>query len=124
MNQLETLIESQNSANVLMADHIKAIPAAAYYTAIPQLVSRVIHENADTSKIVKRILERVLVKFPAQTMWHLAWLKGSKNNERSAIGAEIFKGAQRVLIKNRQKDAANLLGASDSLFKFLQNLAR
>ena len=107
-----------------MADNMKSIPAAAYYTAMPQLISRVIHNNEDTAKVVKRILERVLIKFPSQAMWHLAWLKGSKNDERSKIGADIFKGAQRVLIKNRQANVANLLKASDSLFKFLQDLAR
>lgn len=120
----EFLISNQNRANVLMADNIKAIPAAAYYTAIPQLASRVMHDDEDTAKIVKRILERVLVKFPPQAMWHLAWLKGSKNNERSAIGGEIFKGAIKVLVKNRQVNVANLLRDSDSLFKFLQDLAR
>jgi serine/threonine-protein kinase ATR len=107
-----------------MADNTKAIPAAAYYTAMPQLISRVIHNNEDTAKVVKRILERVLTKFPPQAMWHLAWLKGSKNAGRAEIGADIFKGAQRVLIKNRQTHVANLLKSSDSLFKFLQDLAR
>ena len=120
----EFLTENQNKANILMADNVKAIPAAAYYTAIPQLVSRVIHNNEDTAKIVKRILERVLAKFPPQAMWHLAWLKGSKNEERKKIGGDIFKGAQRVLIKNRQAHVANLLKASDSLFKYLSDLAK
>ena len=123
-NWSDFLAENQNSANLLMADNTKAIPAAAYYTAVPQLISRVIHNNEDTAKVVKRILERVLTKFPPQAMWHLAWLKGSKNKERSKIGTDIFKGAQRVLIKNRQPQVANLLKASDSLFKFLQDLAR
>ena len=107
-----------------MAENTKAIPAAAYYTAMPQLISRVIHNNEDTAIVVKKILERVLSKFPHQAMWHLAWLKGSKIEERSTIGADIFKGAQKVLIKNRQSHVANLLKASDSLFKFLQDLAR
>ena len=91
---------------------------------MPQLISRVIHDNSDTSHVVRGILVRVLTKFPQQAMWPLAWLKGSKNNERSRIGADIFKGAQRILIKNRQTQVANLLKASDSLFKFLQDLAR
>lgn len=120
----EFLTENQNKANLCMADNTKTIPAAAYYTAMPQLLSRVIHNNGDTAKVVKRILERVLAKYPHQAMWHLAWLKGSKNAERSKIGGDIFKGAQKVLIKNRQTQVANLLKASDSLFKYLQDLAR
>mmetsp|Transcript_3837 Transcript_3837/g.10915 ORF Transcript_3837/g.10915 Transcript_3837/m.10915 type:complete len:159 (+) Transcript_3837:2596-3072(+) len=121
---LKFLTENQNKANVVMAENIKAIPAAAYYTAMPQLISRVIHKNEDTAKVVKRILERVLIKFPQQAMWHLAWLKGSKNEERSKIGGDIFKGAQRVLIKLRQARVVNLLKASHSLFKHLRDLAK
>lgn len=107
-----------------MTNNTKAIPAAAYYTAMPQLISRVIHNNEDTAKVVKRILERVLTKFPHQAMWHLAWLKGSKNRERKAIGADIFTNAQKALIKNRQIQVSNLLKSSESLFKFLRELAR
>jgi phosphatidylinositol kinase/protein kinase (PI-3 family) len=107
-----------------MAKNLKVIPPAAFYTAIPQLVSRVVHRNNETALIVKKILERVLFKFPLQAMWHLAWLKGSKNSDRSRIGEEIFKEAQAVLIKTKHTDMAKILQASSSLFKFLQELAR
>jgi serine/threonine-protein kinase ATR len=118
------LAENQDQINQFMAKNLKVIPPAAFYTAIPQLVSRVVHQNAETALIVKKILERVLFKFPLQAMWHLAWLKGSKNPERARIGEEIFKEAQMVLIKCKHPDMANILQASGSLFKFLQELAR
>ena len=119
------LAKNQDQANALMVNNTKAIPAAAYYTAMPQLISRVIHEDKDTANVVKRILERVLTKFPLQAMWHLAWLKGSSNDKRMNIGKDIFTGAQKALIKNRQTEkVANLLKESDSLFKFLRDLAR
>jgi hypothetical protein len=74
-----------------MANNLKVIPASAFYTAMPQLVSRVIHVDKDTAYVVQGILKRVLVKFPQQAMWPLAWLKGSKKPERLQIGEEIFK---------------------------------
>lgn len=101
---------------------MKGIPAVAFYTAMPQLISRVIHDDEETAMVVKSILQRVLIKFPQQAMWTLAWLKGSRNPERSRIGEEIFKGAQSVLAKNH-KAMSNLLAASHSLFRYLRELA-
>jgi serine/threonine-protein kinase ATR len=51
------LWQKQKAVNYSMANNIKTIPIAAYYTAIPQLVSRLTHDNLETAKIVKKILE-------------------------------------------------------------------
>lgn len=106
-----------------MANNMKAIPQASFYTAMPQLVSRVIHDDKETALVVQGILKRVLIKFPQQAMWPLAWLKGSRNAERLTIGEEIFKDAQRALNKANQKTMYKLLSASSGLFKFLQEVA-
>jgi serine/threonine-protein kinase ATR len=105
-----------------MAKNLKSIPSAAFYTAMPQLISRVVHANNETSLVVQGILLRVLTKFPQQAMWPLAWLKGSRNPERSKIGEEIFKNAQRNLTKT-SKAMHKLLAAAHTLFQFLQDLA-
>jgi serine/threonine-protein kinase ATR len=73
---------------------------------------------------VKKILERVLYKHPEQAMWHLAWLRGSKNEERSKFGEEIFKAAQKVLSNVSQEAMAALIRESGSLFNFLKELAK
>jgi ATP adenylyltransferase/5',5'''-P-1,P-4-tetraphosphate phosphorylase II len=118
-----TLARNQNEANLCMANNMKAIPQASFYTAMPQLVSRVIHDDKETALVVQGILKRVLIKFPQQAMWPLAWLKGSRNAERLTIGEEIFKDAQRALNKANQKTMYKLLSASSGLFKFLQEVA-
>eukprot|EP00934_Nitzschia_sp_Nitz4_P002344 Nitzschia sp. Nitz4//scaffold9_size221794//64787//75082//NITZ4_001337-RA/size221794-augustus-gene-0.161-mRNA-1//-1//CDS//3329560974//2344//frame0 len=120
--QLESLHRIQNQANAFMAGQVKDIPAIAFYTTMPQLISRVTHDNIETSLVVKSILQRVLIKFPQQALWTLAWLKGSVKPERSAVGEEIFKDAQKMLAKNH-KSMSDLLAAAQSLFRFLRELA-
>ena len=90
---------------------------------MPQLISRVIHDNTDTAQVVRRILGRVLTKFPQQAMWPLAWLKGSKDPARAKIGEEIFREAQNTFSKNN-KSFARLLQSAGSLFLYLKELAK
>lgn len=116
------LSRHKNEANACMASNLKVIPAAAFYTAMPQLISRVIHTDKETSLVVQNILKRVLVKFPQQAMWPLAWLKGSKKPERLQIGENIFKEAQKTFDKGN-KSMQKLLAETSSLFKFLKDLA-
>lgn len=105
-----------------MANNLKEIPSASFYTAIPQLVSRVTHHDGDTAIVVYGILKRVLIKFPQQAMWPLACLKGSKQPDRQKIGEKLFKEAQTKLGKIN-KNMQQMLLESPSLFKFLKELA-
>jgi serine/threonine-protein kinase ATR len=105
-----------------MANQVKQIPSVAFYTAMPQLISRVTLDNKDAASVVQRVLQRVLTKFPQQAMWPLAWLQGSKVDERKRIGDEIFDSAQKALGKHH-KSMSRLVGASKSLFDFLRDLA-
>ena len=90
---------------------------------MPQLISRVIHDDEETAMVVQTILKRVLVKFPAQAMWPLAWLRGSRSQQRMTIGEDIFNHAQKGLSKGGNKMMFKLLSSSNSLFKFLKELA-
>jgi uncharacterized membrane protein len=107
-----------------MASNLKKIPPAAFYTALPQLISHLFHEDDDTTMVVKKILSRVLYKFPEQSMWHLAWLTGSTAVERVNIGREVFMEAQNVLLKTNNHVMVSLLRESGSLFKYFRDLAR
>jgi hypothetical protein len=118
------LANAQIEANKVMASNYRRIPPAAFYTAIPQLVSHLFDEGEQTTSVLKKILDRVLYKFPEQAMWHLAWLTGSKIPERSRIGNEIFVEARKVLEKTKNVDMSNLLRESGSLFQYLRDLAR
>lgn len=112
----------QNEANTFMATQVRDIPPIAFYTAMPQLIARVIHDDPETSMVVRSILQRVLVKFPQQAMWPLAWLQGSKIPDRAKIGEQIFQGAEKALAKNH-KHMSVLVRVCKNLFEYLRNLA-
>ncbi len=65
---VSVLREKQKNANDLMTKLAKDIPEHQFYTALPQLMSRIGHRDQITQKIVKTILKRVLTKFPQQAM--------------------------------------------------------
>ena len=57
-------------------------------------------------------------------MWSLAWLRHSIHLDRQKKSDEIFKGAQKMLLKTKNKKMHDVLAASKSLFKFLVDLAK
>ena len=119
-----SLVDAQGEAQALMASNLKKIHPSAFYTALPQLISHLFSEDSDTIMVVKKILGRVLYKFPEQAMWHFAWLTGSKSSERVAIGREIFKDAQKVLLKTNNREMVPLLKDGESLFRYFREIAR
>ncbi len=122
--ETETDSEMQDEANKIVVEYIKRIPAVAYYSALPQLISRIGHGDDDTVTILHLLLKRVLSKFPAQALWHLGWLRHSIHKDRQKKGEEIFKGAQKTLTRNEDMKMHDLLEGSKSLFKFLIDLAK
>jgi serine/threonine-protein kinase ATR len=117
----ETLARKQQDANSVIALNVKSISATSFYTALPQLISRVIHDDEDTARVVREILRRVLTKIPDKAMWPLAWLRGSRDTERAKIGEQIFRDAEATYPEGHKMHS--LLKASSSLFKYLQSLA-
>lgn len=117
------LAERQDEANQFMAKQVKHISSQIFYTAMPQLISRVIHDDLGTALVVRGILRRVLTKFVQQAMWPLAWLMHSRLAERRKIGTSLFKDAEKALLNHNKKNC-QLLVASKGLFSFLQELAR
>lgn len=121
---VKKLEAKQDEANEVMANYVRTIPAISYYSVLPQLISRIGHSDKNTALVVIAILKRVLSKFPAQAMWHLAWLRHSIHPDRQKRGEEIFKTAQKSLLKNEDMKMHDLLDASKGLFKFLIDLAK
>ena len=114
----------QEEVNQFMVTCIKSIPPVAYYSVLPQLISRIGHQDEDTATIVAAILKRQLVKYPAQAMWQLSWLRQSVHDDRRSKGEDMFKVAQKSLRKNEDLKHHDLLGTSKNLILFLINLAK
>lgn len=115
------LSNSQQGANELMARNLKRIPPRAFYTAIPQLISNVLHSDSETGLLVRNILVRLLVKFPLQAMWPICWLRQSKDRKRKTCGEMIFKEA---LTKLENRPPRRVLQSSKSLINYFQKVAK
>jgi hypothetical protein len=87
-------------------------------------VSHLFDDDMETTAVLRKILDRVLSKFPGQAMWHLAWLTGSTNQDRSRVGKDIFAAAKSILERTENSEEATLVKESLSLFKYFRDLAR
>jgi serine/threonine-protein kinase ATR len=108
--------------NVLMK-HSRIIPPHVYYTALPQLISRIKHPDANSAKLVQLMLRQTLAAYPLQAMWSLAWLKNSNSEDRREIVKTVFDGAGRDLGRHGRDDLRKVLLASDSLMGYLKQVA-
>eukprot|EP00804_Cyclotella_cryptica_P008905 CCRYP_012021-RA/>CCRYP_012021-RA protein AED:0.02 eAED:0.02 QI:94/1/1/1/0.87/0.88/9/625/3358 len=117
--------ENQSEVNNLVKSFIPKIPEHLFYTALPQLVSCILHNNEDSSRNVIHILTSVLSKYPCEAMWACNWLRFSKSEEKQKAGEEIFHGAKKALLKIEEgKQMQGMLDASKKLFEFLIQLAK
>lgn len=114
----------QNELTKYLASAHHEIQAQAFYSALPQLISRIMDSNGDLKDVIRSILSRVLGKFPEQAMWPLAWLRQSKDGRRSEMGELIFKEAENHLATQKAQGHFKLLVASKGLHTFLQELAK
>jgi serine/threonine-protein kinase ATR len=131
------LRNKQEEANQLFHEAAARIPSSMFYTATPQLISRLCHPNPHTGLAVQTLLTRVLSKFPGQAMWALAWVRNSLDKTRSSLGNEIFHSAQKSIIgwaaNDKRVDARRkelfdknrkILVASKSLVSYLIDISK
>ncbi|XP_010416834.1 PREDICTED: serine/threonine-protein kinase ATR [Camelina sativa] len=79
----------------LMRGCLKDLPTYQWLTVLPQLVSRICHQNGDTVLMVKNIITSVLHQFPQQGLWIMAAVSKSTVPARREAAAEIIQGARK-----------------------------
>ncbi|KAJ6937213.1 hypothetical protein NC652_011767 [Populus alba x Populus x berolinensis] len=81
----------QSRVMSIMRGCLKDLPTYQWLTVLPQLVSRICHQNEDIVKLVKRIITSVIQQYPQQGLWIMAAsLQGGKR--AAAIIQEAKKG--------------------------------
>ena len=99
----------------------KVMPKHTYYSAMPQLISRITHPNTSTESVVSLILGKVLVAYPKQAMWKLAWLLYSKNEKRKQRAKKIFEYAAKDLHSDTENHG--IIKHSHVFFSWLKAIA-
>jgi serine/threonine-protein kinase ATR len=79
--------------------YIAKLPAYMFYTALPQIVSRITHPNQEVFKLLQTIIYKVVVAHPQQALWSLLAVCTSNQQERRTRGGGVLS----LLIKNNKR---------------------
>ncbi|KAH9002229.1 hypothetical protein EDB86DRAFT_3063350 [Lactarius hatsudake] len=70
---------------------ISGVPAFKWYTAFPQIASRVGHKHDPVFEVLARLISTVIKEFPQQTLWLFASVVKSRNKDREKRGKSILE---------------------------------
>lgn len=74
---------------------LKDLPTYQWLTVLPQLVSRICHQNEEIVKLVKNIIISVVRQYPQQALWIMAAVSKSTVPSRREAAAEIIQVARK-----------------------------
>ena len=74
---------------------LKDLPTYQWLTVLPQLVSRICHQNEEVVRLVKHIITSVLRQYPQQALWIMAAVSKSAVPSRREAAAEIIQVARK-----------------------------
>ncbi|KAJ7639483.1 hypothetical protein FB45DRAFT_977215 [Roridomyces roridus] len=81
---------SYTKLNEAISKAVSQSPVYKWYTAFPQIVSRVGHENEAVYKIVAKLIICVLQEYPKQALWLFTAVVKSTKENREKRGKEIL----------------------------------
>ncbi|KAK7280606.1 hypothetical protein RJT34_25671 [Clitoria ternatea] len=79
----------------IMRGCLKDLPTYHWLTVLPQLVSRICHQNEEIVRLVKLIITSVLRQYPQQGLWIMAAVSKSTVPSRREAAAEIIQAARK-----------------------------
>jgi serine/threonine-protein kinase ATR len=71
--------------------YINKLPAYVFYTALPQIVSRITHQNQEVYKYLNQIILKVVSTHPQQALWSLLAVATSTQTDRKSRGIQILQ---------------------------------
>ncbi|XP_024518074.1 serine/threonine-protein kinase ATR [Selaginella moellendorffii] len=96
--------ESLGSNKIVKAAHVRVmaimrgclqeLPSYQWLASLPQLVSRICHDNEEVVRLVKQIIQSVLQAYPQQALWTMAAVSKSDIPERRSAATEIIQAAK------------------------------
>ncbi|KAF8329612.1 hypothetical protein F5887DRAFT_1183719 [Amanita rubescens] len=76
--------------NEIVSRAIRELPAYKWYTAFPQIVSRVGISNSEAYKHLSKLISRVIEEYPKQALWLFTSVMKSTKDNRSERGRQIL----------------------------------
>lgn len=87
----------------------KSLTALQWYTAFPQIVSRVGHDNKTVFKLLALLIARVIQEYPQQSLWLFVSAVKSTKTHRAQRGRSILDELQVGLLPREAEDNDSLL---------------
>lgn len=103
----------------IMRTCLKELPTYQWLAVLPQLVSRICHQNVEIVCLVKQIITSVLRQYPQQALWTMAAVTKSTVPSRRNAAAEIIEAAKRG---SSQENAVTLFAQFAALIDHLIRL--
>eukprot|EP00850_Spirogloea_muscicola_P000260 SM000001S04662 [mRNA] locus=s1:1542427:1556327:- [translate_table: standard] len=79
------------------------LPAYQWLTALPQLVSRICHQNEGVLELTKQLIMEVLRRYPQQALWTMAAVSKSALSARRQAATDVLDGAKNSLIRDEDR---------------------
>ncbi|KAF1987090.1 hypothetical protein K402DRAFT_463189 [Aulographum hederae CBS 113979] len=70
--------------------YIDKVPAFIFYTAFPQIISRISHPHSDTWKVLSQMIHRIATTHPQQALWSLLAVSKSTAPDKCRRATEIL----------------------------------
>ena len=81
----------------IMQQSSRNIPIHCWMTALPQLISRLLHPNNKVSSLTREIVTQTTVNYPQQALWALAVVSKSAVSARRVAANSIISNAKRAV---------------------------
>ncbi|KAL8809103.1 MAG: hypothetical protein Q9200_003724 [Gallowayella weberi] len=94
-NEFRTHIGQQrrkmlNAVNAQMKKYSDRLPGFVFYTALPQIVARIVHPNPAVFPLLIEIVAKVVSAHPQQALWTLLAVVKSSSKERALRGKQCL----------------------------------
>lgn len=95
------------------------IPSYVFYLVLPQLISRICHENEEVYKVIESLICNVVQDYPSRGLWPILGASNSKQEGRKKRGLSILT----ALSSRNGPKLRTLLKTGPALVKALSDLA-
>ncbi|KAH0602256.1 uncharacterized protein H6S33_009866 [Morchella sextelata] len=106
---LRERLKNLTNLHLSVQKYSERLPAWMFYTAFPQIISRIVHPSQEVYTHLQNIIVKVVSTHPRQALWSLTAVCKSTSRERSSRGARIINRIKENYVAKGRREADNEL---------------
>ncbi|RDW66710.1 hypothetical protein BP5796_09459 [Coleophoma crateriformis] len=107
--------EQLASIHSRFSKYVFKMPAYMFYTALPQILSRINHPNTEVFKYLQAMVVKVVQAYPQHALWGLLAVATSMQSDRQIRGAVIIQSIRSKKAEQPGHDMKTLLKMGEQL---------